>query len=85
MASFPPEKKRIRKDFSQNIKLIQTPQGFKFKTIFEAHKKALIKNARDDSSLLTEKKMNFVKGEKFNYKKHLPKEVVKLLDTGIYA
>ena len=23
--------------------------------------------------------------EKFNYKKHLPKEVVKLLDTGIYA
>ena len=58
----------LKKDFSQNIKLIQTPQGFKFKTIFEAHKKVLIKNARDDSSLITEKKINFVKGEKFNYK-----------------
>ncbi|MDC0216618.1 2-C-methyl-D-erythritol 2,4-cyclodiphosphate synthase [Pelagibacteraceae bacterium] len=58
----------LKKDFSQNIKLIQTPQGFKFKTIFEAHKKVLFKNARDDSSLITEKKINFVKGEKFNYK-----------------
>jgi 2-C-methyl-D-erythritol 4-phosphate cytidylyltransferase / 2-C-methyl-D-erythritol 2,4-cyclodiphosphate synthase len=58
----------LNKDFSQNIKLVQTPQGFKFKTIFEAHKKALIKNARDDSSLITEEKINFVKGEKFNFK-----------------
>ena len=58
----------LKKNFSQNIKLIQTPQGFKFKTIFEAHKKVLFKNARDDSSLITEKKINFVKGEKFNYK-----------------
>ena len=58
----------LKKDFNQNIKLIQTPQGFKFQTIFEAHKNALIKNARDDSSLITEKKINFVKGEKFNYK-----------------
>ena len=58
----------LNKDFNQNIKLIQTPQGFKFQTIFEAHKNALIKNARDDSSLITEEKMNFVKGEKFNYK-----------------
>ena len=58
----------LKKDFNQNIKLIQTPQGFKFQTIFEAHKNALIKNARDDSSLITEEKMNFVKGEKFNYK-----------------
>ena len=58
----------LKKDFDQNIKLIQTPQGFKFETIFEAHKNAIIKNARDDSSLITEEKMNFVKGEKFNYK-----------------
>ena len=58
----------LKKDFNQNIKLIQTPQGFKFQTIFEAHKSTLIKNARDDSSLITEEKMNFVKGEKFNYK-----------------
>ena len=66
---FNTDKKMIlKKDFSQNIKLIQTPQGFKFKTIFEAHKKVLFKNARDDSSLITEKKINFVKGEKFNYK-----------------
>ena len=58
----------LKKDFNQNIKLIQTPQGFKFQTIFEAHNNALIKNARDDSSLITEEKLNFVKGEKFNYK-----------------
>ena len=58
----------LKKDFNQNIKLIQTPQGFKFKTIFEAHKNSLIKNARDDSSLITEKKINFIKGEKLNLK-----------------
>ncbi len=58
----------LKKDFNQNIKLIQTPQGFKFETIFEAHKNSLIKNARDDSSLIAEKKINFVKGEKFNLK-----------------
>ena len=33
----------LKKDFNQNIKLIQTPQGFKFQTIFEAHKNSLIK------------------------------------------
>ena len=58
----------LKKDFNKNIKLIQTPQGFKFQDIFKAHKKTLIKNARDDSSLITEKKINFLKGEKFNYK-----------------
>jgi 2-C-methyl-D-erythritol 4-phosphate cytidylyltransferase/2-C-methyl-D-erythritol 2,4-cyclodiphosphate synthase len=58
----------LKKDFNKNIKLIQTPQGFKFQDIFKAHKKTLIKNARDDSSLITEKKIKFVKGEKFNYK-----------------
>jgi len=58
----------LKKDFNKNIKLIQTPQGFKFQNIFEAHKNTLIKNARDDSSLITEKKINFVKGEKFNFK-----------------
>ena len=58
----------LKKDFNKNIKLIQTPQGFKFKNIYEAHKNTLIKNARDDSSLITEEKINFVKGEKFNFK-----------------
>ena len=58
----------LKKDFNQNIKLIQTPQGFEFQTIYEAHKNSLIKNARDDSSLITEKKINFVKGEKLNLK-----------------
>ena len=58
----------LKKDFNQNLKLIQTPQGFKFQTIFKAHKNTLIKNARDDSSLITENKINFVKGEKFNFK-----------------
>ena len=58
----------LKKDFNKNIKLIQTPQGFKFQNIYEAHKNTLIKNARDDSSLITKEKINFVKGEKFNFK-----------------
>jgi len=58
----------LKKDFNKNIKLIQTPQGFRFQTILEAHKSSQIKNARDDSSLITEKKINFVKGEKLNFK-----------------
>ena len=58
----------LKKDFNQNIKLIQTPQGFKFKTIFKAHKNSLLKNAKDDSSLIKTEKINFVKGEKFNFK-----------------
>ena len=58
----------LKRDFNQDIKFIQTPQGFKFQTIFEAHKNTLIKNARDDSSLIAEKKIHFVKGEKFNLK-----------------
>ena len=66
---FNTDKKMIlKKDFNQNIKLIQTPQGFKFQIIFEAHKNAVIKNARDDSSLIMKKNINFVKGEKFNFK-----------------
>lgn len=58
----------LKKDIDENIKLIQTPQGFKFKNVYEAHKNALITNARDDSSLITKEQINFVKGEKFNFK-----------------
>lgn len=65
----------LKKDFNKNIKLIQTPQGFKFQTIFEAHKNTLIKNARDDSSLIIEKKINFVKGEKLNLKITYPDDL----------
>ena len=56
------------KEFNQNLKFIQTPQGFKFKTIFEAHHKSLINNAKDDSILLPKEKINFIKGEKLNFK-----------------
>ncbi|MDC1047614.1 2-C-methyl-D-erythritol 2,4-cyclodiphosphate synthase [Alphaproteobacteria bacterium] len=65
----------LKKDFNKNIKLIQTPQGFKFQTIFEAHKNTLIKNARDDSSLIIEKKINFVKGERLNLKITYPDDL----------
>ena len=58
----------LKKDFNQNIKFIQTPQGFIFQTIYEAHKNTLIKKARDDSSLIAENKITFIKGEKFNLK-----------------
>ena len=56
------------KEFNNKLKLIQTPQGFEFKTIFEAHKKTLIKNAKDDSILLPQNKIKFIRGENLNLK-----------------
>ncbi len=71
-----PDKKMIsKKEFNDNVKFIQTPQGFKFKTIFEGHKNSLIKNAKDDSSLIPTKKINLVKGEKLNLKITYPDDL----------
>jgi len=64
-----PDKKMIlKKEFNQVVKSIQTPQGFNFQTIFEAHENSLIKNAKDDSILLKEEQISFIKGEKLNLK-----------------
>ena len=55
-----PDRKVIsKKEFNQNIKLIQTPQGFDFNTIFKSHINAKIKNAKDDSVLISQKKLSF--------------------------
>ena len=71
-----PDKKIIsKKEFNQTIKSIQTPQGFRFKTIFDSHNNSLIKNAKDDSFLIPENKLAFVKGEKLNLKITYPDDI----------
>ena len=55
---------------NNEIKLIQTPQGFKFNEIYNAHKKFIDFNAKDDS-ILIEKNCHtntFIKGEFTNIK-----------------
>ena len=54
----------------ENIKLIQTPQGFKFKQIFNAHKKYKKNNSTDDSLIMYKinKNIKLIDGEKFNFK-----------------
>ena len=49
---------------------IQTPQGFKYKTILKAHMLNKAINARDDSSILeiNKTKIKMFKGEKYNIK-----------------
>ncbi len=59
--------KNINRD---NLKLIQTPQGFKFKSILEAHKK-FKKNIFTDDSLIfykLKKKIKLINGETLNFK-----------------
>ena len=48
-----PDKKIIsKKEFNKTIKLIQTPQGFKFNTIYRAHLNTKEIDAKDDSGLI---------------------------------
>ena len=70
-----PDKKVIsKKEVNENIMFIQTPQGFKFKTIYEAHKNTLINNTKDDSILISKETINFIKGEKLNIKVTHPED-----------
>ncbi len=71
----PDRKVFSKKDFSKNIKLIQTPQGFNFDTIFKSHVKTKINNAKDDSLLISKEKLNFIKGEKLNIKITYPEDL----------
>ena len=64
-----------KKEFNQNIKLIQTPQGFDFNTIFKSHLNAKINNAKDDSILISKEKLNFIKGERLNIKITYPEDL----------
>ena len=53
-----------------NLKLIQTPQGYCFDSIYEAHKKNKESIHTDDSMILYElrNKIKLIKGEKINFK-----------------
>jgi len=59
--------KNIKRD---TLNLSQTPQGFKFKTIYEKHKKNINGILDDDSALLTNsgEKVLVIKGDKTNLK-----------------
>jgi len=54
----------------ENLKLIQTPQGYCFNSIYEAHKKNDESIHTDDSMILYElkNKIKLIKGEKMNFK-----------------
>ena len=71
-----PDRKVIsKKEINKNIKLIQTPQGFDFNTIFKSHLNAKINNAKDDSVLISKEKLNFIKGERLNIKITYPEDL----------
>ena len=73
--SSPDKKISFKKEFNNDINFVQTPQGFKFKVIYEAHKKTKINDAKDDSVLIDEKFINFIKGEKLNIKVTYPEDL----------
>ena len=54
----------------ENLKLIQTPQAFKFQSIFQAHRKFKKINFTDDSLILYKLKnsIKLIKGEPSNFK-----------------
>ena len=62
--------KKYSNVFRENLKLIQTPQGFCFNSIYEAHKKNKESFHTDDSMILYElkNKIKLIKGEKINFK-----------------
>ena len=64
-----------KKELNDKVKFIQTPQGFQFKTIYNAHKKTILKNAKDDSALIQIENINYTKGEKLNIKITYPEDL----------
>ena len=62
--------KKYSNVFRENLKLIQTPQGFCFNSIYDAHKKNKESTHTDDSMILYElkNKIRLIKGEKMNFK-----------------
>ena len=61
----------------KNIKNIQTPQGFNFSHIYDAHKKFKNESFLDDASLIQKlgKKIKYIKGEKTNLKITYPEDI----------
>ena len=64
-----------KRELNLQLKSIQTPQGFKFNTIFEGHKSSIIRNAKDNSSLIQKEKISFLKGERLNLKITYPEDL----------
>ena len=70
-----PDKKVVsKKEFNKTIKLIQTPQGFKFNTIYRAHLNTKEIDAKDDSGLIPYEKLKLIKGERLNLKITYPED-----------
>ncbi len=81
-------KKKDYQDVSrENLKLIQTPQGFCFNSIYEAHKNIKGSIYTDDSMVLYDfkNKIKLIKGEKSNFKITTKEdfELGKLLSKGL--
>ena len=71
-----PDKKVLsKKEFNKTIKLIQTPQGFKFNTIYRAHLNTKEIDAKDDSGLIPFDKLKLIKGERLNLKITYPEDL----------
>ena len=66
------------KDINDNIKFIQTPQGFHFDLIYKLHLRKKNLNLKDDLSLIEIKKtkIQFIKGEKTNIKITYPEDII---------
>jgi len=71
------DRKTINGKQIENIKNIQTPQGFKFDLIYKAHLKYKNANFRDDSSIIEKagKRIKYIKGEKTNLKITYPEDI----------
>ena len=65
-----------KKEVTDKIKFVQTPQGFQFKIIYDAHMNMLLKNTKDDSALIIKKYINLIKGEKLNIKITYPEDLI---------
>jgi 2-C-methyl-D-erythritol 4-phosphate cytidylyltransferase / 2-C-methyl-D-erythritol 2,4-cyclodiphosphate synthase len=64
-----------KEEVRNNIKFIQTPQAFQYKVIYDAHKKTLLINAKDDSALINKNNIHLIKGEKLNIKITYPEDL----------
>ncbi len=74
--------RQIIKNSKKDVKVInvQTPQGFNYKLIWEAHKLNKNKNFPDDASLIEKQnlKIFLIKGEKMNIKLTYPEDIMYL-------
>ena len=66
-----------KNEIISKIKNIQTPQGFHYKIILNAHLKFKNQNLTDDASLIEKlgKKIKYIKGEKTNLKITYPEDI----------